>query len=460
MLDNLLNILHPQNTQLNTVLHIGAGRCSEWDKYIASNAQKIILVEPYVEYCKKLAKKTKSHANTTIIEAALSTNDKATLHVCNNPRFNSLNKLKANQNVIPNLEQTQELNVVSITINQIFNNYLNINPETENKSNIKPLNNLLVVDALGISNEVFSSIIAEQLAFFSYIIINIAPSELYENSVGINACISTMENIGFYFITHSNINNEITEIVFKQNVLQTQLAKLTQQKDEHKHWHLEHKKWNQTLKDENSKLITTIDNLKQTVEKSQHEANQLTTKLNEQKIQIEVLKNECEEKDKKLISANNKNSEIETILNTLSTELEQKIAQLELITNENLKQKQLIESQKTDISVLSQQKEEQTHWHHQNKKWAETLVKEVETLKTDLKENMRTIELSQKLQLKSQLDLDNLRLAYKDKLDSERELIELVKELKNKLEMAAEYYNQLEQLHPELLNDNQLRDNN
>ncbi len=53
--------------------------------------------------------------------------------------------------------------------------------------------------------------------------------------------------------------------------------------------------------------------------------------------------------------------------------------------------------------------------------------------------------------VKSQVDLDDLREKYAAKLQSETELVELIKELREKLTIASQYYYQLQQEHPELL---------
>ena len=53
--------------------------------------------------------------------------------------------------------------------------------------------------------------------------------------------------------------------------------------------------------------------------------------------------------------------------------------------------------------------------------------------------------------LKAQLDLDGLRNDYKEKVESEKQLLDLIKQLREKLEMAAHYYFNLQKDHPELI---------
>ncbi|CAA0327717.1 hypothetical protein ALT785_390014 [Alteromonas infernus] len=55
---------------------------------------------------------------------------------------------------------------------------------------------------------------------------------------------------------------------------------------------------------------------------------------------------------------------------------------------------------------------------------------------------------------KTQVDLDDLRNKYSEKVESEKELVELVKELREKLTLASKYYFKLQQEHPELLSAN------
>ncbi|HCG9743828.1 TPA: hypothetical protein NJ685_002280, partial [Vibrio parahaemolyticus] len=72
-------------------------------------------------------------------------------------------------------------------------------------------------------------------------------------------------------------------------------------------------------------------------------------------------------------------------------------------------------------------------------------------LESENQELTRSTRLNQKMLVKSQVDLDDLREKYAAKLQSETELVELIKELREKLTIASQYYYQLQQEHPELL---------
>lgn len=114
--------------------------------------------------------------------------------------------------------------------------------------------------------------------------------------------------------------------------------------------------------------------------------------------------------------------------------------------------------QNTDLhKTLTQrtsERDEERHWHQKHKKWAESLNSHVNELKTELQERTRDVSLGQKMLAKAQLDLDHLRDSYAQKVISEKELVELVTALREKLTSASEYYYKFQQEHPELLMEN------
>ncbi len=99
---------------------------------------------------------------------------------------------------------------------------------------------------------------------------------------------------------------------------------------------------------------------------------------------------------------------------------------------------------KQALESSTKEKAMEAHGHQENKKRAEQLT-------VDLKESSRSVALGQKMLAKSQVDLDHLRDSYAEKVASERELVELVNELREKLTLASQYYLDLQKEHPEIL---------
>jgi len=117
---------------------------------------------------------------------------------------------------------------------------------------------------------------------------------------------------------------------------------------------------------------------------------------------------------------------------------------------------ELIESHKSELKLNSEQElllSEQKAEHKKNKEWAESLNRQLKKLELVYAEKLRSADLSQKMLAKSMVDLDSLREQYSKKLTSENNLMELVKDLREKLLIASQYYFQLQQEHPELLLD-------
>jgi len=79
------------------------------------------------------------------------------------------------------------------------------------------------------------------------------------------------------------------------------------------------------------------------------------------------------------------------------------------------------------------------------------LESDINQLTIENSELIRSNRLNEKMLAKSQIDLDHLRKNYSEKIKSESGLVELIKELREKLTIASQYYYQLQQDHPELI---------
>ena len=161
---------------------------------------------------------------------------------------------------------------------------------------------------------------------------------------------------------------------------------------------------------------------------------------------------------------------------------ENKIAELnnQLLSKKAELDKQL-ESNSELIAInekVSIERDKANEWRLENKKWAESLVEEKSLLETKLsdcekqvsslesnitvlkeecdtiatkeKSSARTLELNTKLMSKMQLDLDELRNQFKEKVQTEKALHELISELHLKLKQAQVFYHNLECQFPEI----------
>ena len=163
------------------------------------------------------------------------------------------------------------------------------------------------------------------------------------------------------------------------------------------------------------------------------------------------LKNECSAHKDRLTQQDNLIADSADSIENINRELieaHQKNSSLqEQLSISEAEKDQLQEA----LDERTRQRDEENHWHNENKNWAESLNKQVEGLKAEAGEKNRTVSLSQKMLAKAQIDLDHLRESYAEKVTAEKELVELVKELREKLTLASKYYFKLQQEHPELL---------
>jgi FkbM family methyltransferase len=104
-----------------------------------------------------------------------------------------------------------------------------------------------------------------------------------------------------------------------------------------------------------------------------------------------------------------------------------------------------------ELEQLSKRLDEQTRKSEDAKKYAEGLNGQISELKKQIVERQRSGDLALKMQSKALTDLEDLREKYQTKHHNEQQLVELVKDLRIKLQQAAEFYHFLELNHPELI---------
>ena len=222
-------------------------------------------------------------------------------------------------------------------------------------------------------------------------------------------------------VTSDKVEAAKAQAVEQCNQLQAEKAQAVEQRDK--------------LREDRDKIQAERDELKVTSDKVEAERAQAV----EQRNQLQV------ERDK-----------LEAEKAQIKSQLEQRQKDLQSQYDESTSHITKLQSKVTELEAelieRTTQRDNENKWHLEHKSWAESLNKQLETLKQEIKEMTRSSHLGQKILAKSQLDLEHLRKSYAEKVQSEQELIELVKELKQKLTLASKYYFKLQQEHPELLN--------
>jgi FkbM family methyltransferase len=174
-------------------------------------------------------------------------------------------------------------------------------------------------------------------------------------------------------------------------------------------------------------------------------------KINALQAKVTAAESRNAEVAKQLAETESRSSQFESSATELNANYSKLKAQYEELT-ETQKNKD------TQIAELTQQRDEQTHCHQENKKWTEALNKKVQTLDSAVntanekqKSAFQTLGLNTKLMTKLEMDNGLLRNTIADKHAEVKQLKGLIGELHQKLQLASEFYLQVQQNYPELI---------
>ena len=97
---------------IGVIVHIGAGRCSELDQYLASSAKQIHLIEPNPALARELRSTSARDGRVTVHEMAIAASaGGGTLNVFNLTRLSSLRLPKDIKELFPGLRMVSQLDV-------------------------------------------------------------------------------------------------------------------------------------------------------------------------------------------------------------------------------------------------------------------------------------------------------------------------------------------------------------
>jgi FkbM family methyltransferase len=124
---------HLQHTSPpDTIIHLGAGWCSELPLWKQTGAGRIVLVEPNPEILPDLQALTRDHDNIEVVAAAVTDRDgRGSLLLFNFPMLNSLRTPTSLYRSLPGLQQVGQT-LVELVSSSTLLDQLNLEPELEN----------------------------------------------------------------------------------------------------------------------------------------------------------------------------------------------------------------------------------------------------------------------------------------------------------------------------------------
>jgi FkbM family methyltransferase len=468
MLAWLAKLLESTDTPIGTVLHIGAGVGAELPLYRDLKCEHVLAIEPDSTLFKKLKAKAKRFDNVGVKQAWIAdTAAERNAIIFTNPRFNSL--LPADNTLLthfPNVKNTETLTVKTESFDELVT------------SNIKKTDeklNLLILDVQGFETVLFKNSPASTLQLFNWIVVRGSDEVLFEggaNTSEIKQCL-TKQGFELRFSERNQLPfveqyYELNKSIIELNTAKSQLEKLNNQSilekamvDEVNQLLLQQKALNTQLEEKLTKSDEQFSALQASHKELRSELNQ-NIETTQQTVQdkekhIESLKMQLV----KLTEGAHKNhAKLDSALahsDQLSEQIE-KLKQLEdeknrVISSLQIRKDELTKELKAAEKLLDEAQKklaQEVQFCQESKKAAENLNNQLGELKHQVSTRQKTSDLALKLQTKAQVDLDDLREKYQAKYQNEQQLIHLIKELRQKLQQASQFYFYLQEHYPNL----------
>lgn len=310
MVDNAWNAVH-------TIIHLGAGRGTNVERYRATGAKRIILVEPDPLSAAELHRITAGDDRCEVIERAVTDADGwVTFHVYNLRQCSSLRSATGLRTLFPGLRTTDDLEVEAVRPEELLAGYL------ENEAGLT----WLIVDVPGEEWAILNRLAeAEVLQRCALLTVSCGTEALYEDAPALEAVLQSLDEWGYEPVAESTEEDpDRPAVTFRFNPHKLAAARLEEQLRDLK---IEHKAAKQhaaergaeaeRLAAESTEQRNRIGELEAQLREAQDTRDALTKQVGEQKQTIT-------EQEQKL-------AELRTRLSLSSAEMVRAEGQIDLI---------------------------------------------------------------------------------------------------------------------------------
>ncbi|MBL3589733.1 MAG: hypothetical protein JMN24_08060 [gamma proteobacterium endosymbiont of Lamellibrachia anaximandri] len=422
-------------TDMGTIVHLGAGRCSELDDYLAAKPARLLLVEADPQLAKMLQVRSIDHPQVEVINRAVAAQPgPATFCRYNIPDVGSLHRATPGLlELFPGLKMVQELQIEALDPTPLLQP-LQLQVEQRNR---------LIIDLPGEELTVLKALQqADQLHYFEQLQLHCGRESLYEDSEPAAIVIQWLQDQGFDLLMEDD-----------------------SQDPDRPRWDLKRNKLRLDHRDLKKQLVqkTKIhDEQKALLNERQVQVGKLTKALDEQaqllaeyKVQFEKV-NQAKAANEKL--ANELQTQVEQL--TIAMEEQTKLAteyktQLEKANQAKAEQVKLSNERQIQIEQLTKARDEQAKLATENKEQLELAnqakagqVKLANERQAQIEQFTKARDEQAKLtaERKTQLEQANQAKAAQVKLANERhiQIEQLTKARDEQAKFATEYKTQLE----------------
>ena len=182
---------------VDTVIHLGAGRCRELPEYLAAACGRIVLVEANPRVARMLQTRSSGHDNVRILRRAISgQSEVTTLNVYNLAERSSLRKATGLLELYPGLRLVEKVPVTAYSPASVLAEL-----DTEDAGKI-----CLVVDTPGEEHAILQVMARENLLErVSTVLLHCAKTPMYEGSATRQDIIDLLDTQGFEFFDEAGL---------------------------------------------------------------------------------------------------------------------------------------------------------------------------------------------------------------------------------------------------------------
>ena len=413
----------PNTIPVDTLVHLGAGQCSELDEYLALSPRQLLLVEADSQLAKELETRIQGLTNAQVCCAAIAGKPgDAIWYRYNFPELNSLCPASGLMEIFPGLKLVEAQQVETISPVTLLEP-LQLEAEKENR---------LVVDLPGEELPVLQALQQSQrLEVFSRISLYCGSESLYEGSETAGRILDWLQEVGFDLDAKDDSRDPDRPCwSFRRNALQSRNRILRRQLDQALVKNEELTKHVTGLQAESEKLTQDFHTQSKIVGECETKINELTKQSNELKTQQEQQITAQEQQAKLVVDLN---IQLEQ-LNQAKTEAEKLAAdtksKLDATSKARDEQTKLVVDLQAQVKQLTQDRDTQSKLAGEREAQINELTKQVDDKKNQLDQLLKKQEQQANL-------FADLNVQLKQVNQAKTEAEKLAADRKNKLEISS-----------------------
>ena len=450
-MSDLLHIVKGLSVQPKCVLVLGARTEAMLNWLFSLTASKVVLVEPEPAMFEKATAlySAKDKPENVVIKHGVpvfeAEQESTRYFVSNVPGFSSVLPPNLIKSIRPALDFTEQEAPV-IELKPLLQQF--------DISESRPC--LLITQLNGAEQQCLNNQIVNS---FTHVIIQSSLKPIFGDTKPLEKLRHELAECGRDYLELAESMPPYANFVAIKTVNAEQALNYFNQRQQHREFKVELENKLTTSQSDAKKLAEELQQAKQQLQTANKQAEekqkQLDDKLQQAKQQLQTAKQEAEGKQKQLGEEFQKaKQQLQAAKQEAEEKQQQLSAELQQLRHDLQTERQRFEESKASLnSELEQQKQTLETVALEKDKQQKELFEKIEHVQNSEKKQVTALEITSKLNLKLQTDLDALRDSYAKKVKEENELTELVSELYSKLQHASRFYFELEKKYPELMEE-------